>query len=338
VTSAMRMGTLVLGAAALLLAGWLTADATLWHAGWSLAGVALLAFLALGAPIRGMTVERRLPAQPCRAGDAAAVGLRLHLPRSWPFWYVAVTDDVPPALGGPLRHAAVPGRRRDLEWTTPLTAVPRGVHRWSRVTIEVGDPWGFIRRRRIVEAPAELEVWPRPQAAPWREPAGAGLERGGRPHRGLPTAEVSGVRRMQAGDAWTRVHWRTTARVGHPMIKQQEPAGRGPVTIVVEPPGRFRAAEYEEALSVAAGLVLRAARDGRAVRLRLLPGDTVRGRLGGVPRLMRALAAAPYNAAQRGAGPVVPGPEDMVVGRRDDPGGPVVMIRTSERPRPAAAP
>ena len=100
-------------------------------------------------------------------------------------------------------------------------------------------PFGWLERRLVLPAPAEVVVYPRLTAAtgapsPGQDP---GVQREAQATRG-GGGDFQGLRTYQAGDRLGAVHWPTSARVGELMVVQRggeaEPALR--VVVTATPP------------------------------------------------------------------------------------------------------
>ena len=333
------LGTVVAAALITAAGGWVTGDAALWHVAWGLAGTAVVAALVLPAPIAGIQVERLWDRGPHWTGDPLTVTFRLTVPGGWFWWYISVSDATPGViLDAPTLYSAsgIAWRRRTVDLPYRVPSLPRGVYEWSRVVVETGDPWGFVRRRRVVERRITLEVWPRPTPIRWQEPPPPVGESTGRAASYGPSApEVSGVRAMQSGDPWTRVHWRSTARTGRPMVKQQPTLGLDDVWVEVEPPARFSPSEYEEALCLAAGVIQEAVSRGHRVGLRLdgLVVQPVGGRTG-AQRLLGHLARAPQAVSGAEPAAMPPQPGTILIARESGDSR-RVLVKSSARRRRA---
>lgn len=193
---------------------------------------------------------------------------------------VASIGGVLPAIGSRLRRDERKRRRR-VAYT--LTTMRRGVHDIGPLYLENVDGLGLTRRVMRVGEPQRVEVWPRVHEISTLDvPA---TRQGGDVEAGRAAAGDSDdvlTREYRRGDAWRRVHWRSTARTGDLRVRQEEhhaevssliildttrspvdEAPVGPVTIfdIIDAPAELPGAKvdpvFEHAVSVAASVAWR---------------------------------------------------------------------------------
>lgn len=99
----------------------------------------------------------------------------------------------------------------------------RGVYTLEAVTLATSFPFGFFRKERDVLRPAEVVVWPRtvrrvrePAPAGGRTPRAGDLVAGHSAARG----EYRSLRAYRPGDDPRDVHWRSSARLGEPVVRE----------------------------------------------------------------------------------------------------------------------
>lgn len=101
----------------------------------------------------------------------------------------------------------------------------RGVYPLETVTLATSFPFGLFRKERDLEIAGEAVVWPRHDRA-LREPrlAGERIRRAGESFAGAAGArgEYRGLRPYRPGDDPRDVHWRTSARMGQPVVREYE--------------------------------------------------------------------------------------------------------------------
>ena len=106
--------------------------------------------------------------------------------------------------------------------------VRRGIYPLGTVTLSTGFPFGMFRKERDVEIPGEVVVWPRTDR-PVRDPnPGAGrIPRTGVSARGAAgtRGEYRSLRTYRIGDDSRDIHWRSSARLREPVIRQYERDG-----------------------------------------------------------------------------------------------------------------
>ena len=114
------------------------------------------------------------------------------------------------------------GRRTERSWLirTPLTR--RGHFRIEPLQIRTGDPFGFFESSASVGSGVNVTVYPRLEPVPlWRLPS-ANLDgsQAMRERTLQSTPLATTVRPWAPGDAFNRIHWKSTARHGEIQVKE----------------------------------------------------------------------------------------------------------------------
>ncbi|HEX2078436.1 MAG TPA: DUF58 domain-containing protein [Longimicrobium sp.] len=192
----------------------------------------------------------------------------------------------------------------------------RGAYPLETITLATSFPFGLFVKERDFDIPGEVVVWPRTDR-PVREPRPSGerVRRAGEAFAGSAGArgEYRGLRPYRPGDDPRDVHWRTTARVGQPVIKEYERDRSRALWLCLD----LRAPEgemAETAVEIAAALAAAALRRGDAfglamqdARLRPAPGGPQ------LERVLDALARARFRADAPRLEPPVPAAECVLV-------------------------
>lgn len=137
-----------------------------------------------------------------------------------------------PALGaGEVRHL-----------TYRVRSPVRGHHPVGPLTVRVTDPFGLATRSATVPGESALVVLPRtlPLTPVRGVPAGSGRETSSSPRMALQGEDDVGVREYRIGDDLRRIHWRSTARTGETMVRQDEEPARRRALVLLDD----RAAEH----------------------------------------------------------------------------------------------
>jgi uncharacterized protein (DUF58 family) len=139
--------------------------------------------------------------------------------------------------------------------------IRRGIYPLGAVTLSTGFPFGLFRKERDIELPGELIVWPRTDRAV-REPSqGAGrVPRAGPSARGAAgtRGEYRSLRDYRVGDDSRDIHWKSSARLRAPVIREYERDGAETRWICLDvraEPGEAAEVAVEVAASLAAGAV-----------------------------------------------------------------------------------
>jgi uncharacterized protein (DUF58 family) len=188
-----------------------------------------------------------------------------------------------------------------ITWTSSGTARRRGVYTMGPVVARNTDPFGLFRRELTFPYTDTVVVYPRAYDLPgFRVPSAnlsgdSSLKR--RTHDLTPHA--SSVREYAPGDALSRVHWNSTARVGKLMSKEFDEGHASDVWIAVDLHRDVQAGQLEDstdeyAVSVAASLAKRFLTEGMPVGMIvygtekvLLGADTGPGQM---DRILESLA------------------------------------------------
>ncbi|MCZ7536441.1 MAG: DUF58 domain-containing protein [Acidimicrobiia bacterium] len=190
---------------------------------------------------------------------------------------IAVTDTV---AGGRrtarfLLNPMAPGESSSARY--PIPTERRGRYRIGPMRRAVGDPFGLTGERQQISGTTEVVVHPRVHdVMPLPESGGDDLDYDAANVRGRPEpgGEFHTLRDYEHGDDLRRVHWRSTARRGSLMIRQEEARRRAPVLVLLDTrPGRHDRTSFEVAVEAAASVVAALDRDGRPVTLMTTSGE-----------------------------------------------------------------
>ncbi len=233
--------------------------------------------------------KRRLPSFAVEAGEAGQAE------RSW----VAV---LPP---GETRAA-----RTEHVWPR------RGVYPLEGVVLATSFPFGLFRKERDVDLPGEVVVWPRTDRRV-RDPHPAG-RRTLATDRALAGAaggrgDFRGLRPYRPGDDPRDVHWRTTARVGAPTVREFERDRSRALWLCLElraPEGDAAEAAAETVAALAAAALRRGEAFGVATGDARVPAGTGPAQL---DRVLEALARARFRPDAPRVAPPAPPMECVLV-------------------------
>jgi len=195
-----------------------------------------------------------------------------------------------------------PGEQRSHE--IGVDDLERGVLDVGPATAVRSDPLGLLRR--TVDWCVPLELYVRPRMVLLRT-LGAGQVRD---LEGVPSDRMSmsdlafhALREYVPGDDLRHVHWRSSARAGELLVRQYHDTRRNHATVVLDPrPASYLSdEEYELGVSVAASLIMCAAREEYDVSLvsghELVTGLPAGAALDGTCRVQREEGAEPLAPA-----------------------------------------
>lgn len=211
------------------------------------AGPIVASLFASAAMLRRLTVSRRLPPY-VFSGDRLTLDYTLENDRKWTAALaLAIEDDLTPvdrtvsgssSVTPRVFFARVPGKSRArLRWQG--SSPRRGKYRFRMLDLVTRSPFGLIERRVTTLDPAELLVYPRVGhlTRRWQivQRQSSETKRGQRHDRSAQQQEYHGLRDYRPGDSPRWIHWRTSARLGEPMIKEFEQQSEQDLAILIDP-------------------------------------------------------------------------------------------------------
>jgi uncharacterized protein (DUF58 family) len=208
------------------------------------------------ASLMGLAVRRQLP-RLIVAGEPLTVAIVAENPRPWMSSWLLKVEDWIEREGGrrPIRalQAAativhVPARGRGAG-VYRLLLQRRGVYRFGPLRVSTRFPLGLVRGHITLPSYDELTVAPRlgrllPAWGELLEAEQVGDERR-HPERGASEDDYYGLRPWQSGDSLRWIHWRTTAKLARPIVRQYERQKSRDVALILDP--WLSAASTEEA-------------------------------------------------------------------------------------------
>lgn len=219
-----------------------------------------------------------------------------------------VEERLPLEMGGSINvslPSVRPGEKAAVATERPVPR--RGRFEIGPLTARVVDPLGLAHASVDVSQPVALMVYPRIEQLPEVElrdrRTSGGKTSPLRP--ALSGDEFFAVRQWQDGDDLRKIHWRTTARRGELMMRQDETHPFPRATVFVDTRaaghgGTGSRSSFEWALSAAGSVLWELARQGYAVRLGLSnagPGEASWGREATNPGLTMLAMARPQTGS-----------------------------------------
>jgi uncharacterized protein (DUF58 family) len=181
----------------------------------------------------------------------------------------------PTTLPGGLPGRAIAlGSRAERSWLVRAPLVRRGHFRVEPLQIRTGDPFGFFEASASVGQGVAVIVYPRVEKLPWWRLPAASIEGShAAPERTLQTTPLATtVRPYAPGDAFNRIHWKSTARHGEIQVKEFELEQTADAWIILDleravQGGRGDESTVEVAVRAAASIAAKALLENRAVGL-----------------------------------------------------------------------
>ena len=252
--------------------------------------------------IRGLRFERRQP-RAITVGQPMRLAYRVRNLKKWlPSLAVEIIEQGLPERAF-LSHVKANG---SAEAQSTNSFVRRGIYPLGTVTLSTSFPFGMFLKQRDVQIPGEVVVWPRTDRlvrAP--TPGGGRVPRLGISSRGSAgtTGEYRSLRAYRVGDDPRDIHWRSSARLREPVIREYERDGAETRWICLDT--RSEPTEAAEvAVEVAASLAARAIRETRPVALVvedvvIEPGEGP----GQLERILDLLARVDFSPSNRAPAP-----------------------------------
>ncbi|HDN81032.1 MAG TPA: DUF58 domain-containing protein [Chloroflexi bacterium] len=187
-------------------------------------GLIILSFLWTWLNLRGLEIEMIVPSIRTQVGQVMEEELVIRNTSPLPKFWLEVRDHstLPGHTAG--RVISSLGRRKERRWPVKTLCRKRGIFTLGPITVVSSDPLGLMRLARTFPISKQLLVYPATFPLPYFElrtgelPGGEAVRR--RTH--YVTTNVAGVRDYFPGDSFNRIHWPTTAHVGHLMVKEFE--------------------------------------------------------------------------------------------------------------------
>ena len=240
-----------------------------------LAALPLASTLLVSAHRYRLSCTRILEPARVPAGVTATVRLRLENVSRMPSGVLLMEDALPYALGRRPRFVldrVPPEVAREV--TYPVSADVRGRYKLGPLSVRLTDPFGLSQITRSFTAVDELVVTPVVTALPRVSLGGDWASGGETSSRALASSgsDDATTREYRHGDSLRKVHWRSTARVGELMVRQEEHRLQSRATLLLD--GRVRAhrgdgpgSSYEWAVSAVASVAVSLSQQGFGMRL-----------------------------------------------------------------------
>ena len=139
------------------------------------------------------------------------------LPKLWLEVHNPTT--LPVALPG---QAIYLGPRGERSWSVRVPLSRRGQFRVEPLVLRTGDPLGLFESHATVGSHSSVIVYPRVEALPaWRLPPAQIEGSHAQPVRTAQTTpHATSIRPYAPGDAYNRIHWKSSARQGELQVKE----------------------------------------------------------------------------------------------------------------------
>lgn len=232
-----RASCLIAAGATALLCGLLLGEVDLVRAGVLAVAVPLVAALVVYRS--RVRIANRRGAEPVRASVGEAVGIHLTITNRsvLPTGALMLEDQLPDQLTGQARFVldGLSGREaRTVSYRMP--ALPRGRYRAGPLRIRLTDPFHMIDVTRSFTATTDFLVAPIVDPLPAGEPPRSYDigDNAGSHSIGVHGADDASTREYRTGDDLRKIHWRSSARTGALMVRQEERPWQGQSTVLLD--------------------------------------------------------------------------------------------------------
>lgn len=232
-----RARALLVAGGVLLLAGLVLRVTDLTRVGLFVAVLPLVAAAVVTRARLRVACARHSDPPVAVAGTAVEVVLTLTNRSIVPTGALHLEDQMPAHLDGQARFTlAGLGSQESRAVVYRLSDVRRGRYVTGPLRIRIDDSFGLVEVVRSFTGRSEVLVTPKVEALSAPGPAVAwdvGDNAGSR-SVGALGAEDASIREYRHGDDLRKIHWRSTARTGTPMVRQDERPWQGRVTVVID--------------------------------------------------------------------------------------------------------
>jgi uncharacterized protein (DUF58 family) len=271
---------------------------------------AMLGFIAISSwlseqVIGGVRVTRKTP-----RGVTVGNPLRIH-------YHIQSRKKRIPGFSLEIGEEGLPGQAfipflkagRTAEARSENRFVKRGIFPLEAITVSTSFPFGLFRKSLSLTSGGELVIWPRtdrrvrtPSPGGGRNPSSGSVALGSAGPRG----EYRGLRGYRPGDDPKDIHWRTTARLGTPVVREYEQNDAETLWVCLDARGE-PGERAEAAVETAASMAARAFREGKRFGY-AGPGVSVEAGQGPgqLERVLDALARVDFHPSHPRPQPPVP--------------------------------
>ena len=229
-----------------VLCGLLLGEVDLVRAGVLAAAVPCVAALVVQRSRVRVANRRSVEPAQAAAGDAVTVHLVITNRSVLRTGTLMLEDQLPDRLTGHARFVLDPlGGREARTVSYRMPGLARGRYRVGPLRIRLCDPFRMIDLTRSFTATSEFVVAPVVEALPAVDPPRSDDvgESVGSHSVGTHGADDQSTREYRTGDDLRKIHWRSSARTGVLMVRQEERPWRGQSTVLLD----LRAAAHERA-------------------------------------------------------------------------------------------
>lgn len=192
-------------------------------------------------PTRNWRVTRKLSTNTAQSGDSINVTITAKRGIPFPLAYCLIDDPIPSTthiiydyinrstdydkeIKAKGKQIFFPWFKRTIQFTYRIDHIPRGVHNFTSVRLEMGDLFGFIQKEKIIPLSDELTVYPRERTVILKEKIEKNIKRFALNYseHTNQTNTINSIREYVAGDHYASIDWKQTAKKNKLMTKEFE--------------------------------------------------------------------------------------------------------------------
>jgi uncharacterized protein (DUF58 family) len=212
-----------------------------WFLFYSFLPFAVYSLVVCMYPFHQLHVERELNKQTYQAGDDFVATITVKRKGYFPLLYLIIQDVLPPHLEARYGKNAskimtFPFFRKEIQIQYSLLHLPRGEHSFDYIRLKTGDFLGIVTKEADYENKITYLVYPKMMKVRVSDLV-TDYEQGGLSSHSFLRQEggfVSGVREYQAGDRFSWIDWKSSAKRNTLVSKEFEQKKTNYLTVVLD--------------------------------------------------------------------------------------------------------
>ena len=230
-----------------------------WFVFFTMLPFLLYSFILAIMPLRIEHVVREMTPAKLEQGEKAKIKVRFEHKSLFPIVFLVVRElDLDERFykvtEGRSSHLFLAGWKRHFEWTYELENLQRGEHLFSALEVTATDFFGWTIRKKIVEQPDTLLVYPKTVDTGYTS-LQIQYNQGAVATKYSvvkDTSMVTGVRDYQSGDRFSWIHWKSFAKNGELRTKEFEDRQSQSVFVMMD---CATATNFEEVVELTASVL-----------------------------------------------------------------------------------
>ncbi|MBD1383131.1 DUF58 domain-containing protein [Metabacillus arenae] len=228
-------------------------------------------FLAL-YPLQTFTVTRTVNQEQFSVGEKLVAKIEIKRKFPFPLFYLIVEDQLPEklkssngALSSP-KKLLFPWFKRAFHFKYELSSMPRGEHRFFSIRLKTGDIFGLLEKEKEFKAEDYFLVYPHYEELIYSQ-KNKQFEQGSSKSsiRFLQdTTMASGVREYEAGDRFSWIDWKASARRDKMMTKEFEQQRSQDILVIMD---RSPSEQFEQVVTFTASVIRAVLKSGASAGL-----------------------------------------------------------------------